>query len=106
MVDTQKTEDPVRKYSRRAESYCTHHCRVCGGHFSSLRAFDAHRRGEFEPQGDEQSRHCVDLEEMPEKAARNFEYREGICGLAMPGTELQHVLVLGGAGSQPKGIHV
>jgi hypothetical protein len=24
--------------------YCAYHCRTCGGHFTSLEAFDAHRR--------------------------------------------------------------
>lgn len=24
---------------------CTHHCRACGAHFSSLQAFDSHRQG-------------------------------------------------------------
>ena len=24
---------------------CTYHCRACGGHFTSLRAFDAHQPG-------------------------------------------------------------
>lgn len=24
---------------------CVYHCRTCGGHFTSLRAFDAHREG-------------------------------------------------------------
>lgn len=25
--------------------HCTYHCRACGGHFTSLAAFDAHRAG-------------------------------------------------------------
>lgn len=32
---------------------CTHHCRSCGGHFNSLRAFDAHRG----PQDDRRCNH-------------------------------------------------
>ena len=29
-------------------AFCRYHCRACGGHFSSLEAFDAHRSGPFE----------------------------------------------------------
>ena len=26
-------------------TFCGYHCRACGGHFTSLEAFDAHREG-------------------------------------------------------------
>jgi hypothetical protein len=50
---------------------CTHHCRACGHHFTSLRAFDAHRRGPTD------ARHC----DPPGPALAE---RIGICRLANP----------------------
>ena len=37
-------------------TYCQYHCRSCGSHFTSERAFDAHRRGSHEAN----TRHCID----------------------------------------------
>lgn len=54
---------------------CTHHCRRCGAHFSSLAAFDAHHAGSgaaHEP--------CVFPEDAP-----LVELEGGICSIA--GTE-------------------
>lgn len=110
MHDTQKTGGGVTAKRPRAESYCTHHCSTCKGHFSSLTAFDAHRRGEFMPKDGERSRHCVDLEEYAAetadkpKAVAKWLYRNGVCELAKPGSRLEDVLVWGEAGTRPEGI--
>jgi len=101
--DTQKTEEGTTQRRPRAESYCTHHCSVCKGHFSSLTAFDAHRRGSFEPN----DRRCVDLEQyevQEPKTAGKFGYRNGVCQLANPNERLENVLVWGEAGTLPKGV--
>lgn len=111
MPTTQKTAEGVTQRRPRAESYCRFHCSTCHGHFSSLAAFDAHRRGEFEPEDGQRPRHCVDLEEYAEEMAEKPKsiakwcYRDGVCELAKPGSRLEGVLVWGEAGSQPKGIH-
>lgn len=107
MSDTQKTTDGVTQKRTRAESYCTHHCSTCKGHFSSIGAFDAHRRGSFEPVAGEEGRHCVDLDEYAvekPKAAKRWGYRNGVCELATPGSRLEDILVWGEASTQPKGI--
>src|ERR1700759_3069923 len=109
--DTQTASDDTTQRRPRAESYCTHHCSTCKGHFSSLTAFDAHRRGEFTPKDGEPARHCVDLEgyaaETADKpsAAAKWRYRNGVCELAKPGSRLEGVLVWGEAGDRPKEIY-
>jgi hypothetical protein len=50
---------------------CTNHCRACGHHFTSLRAFDAHRRGPMD------ARRC-------EPPGPDLAERIGICRLAGP----------------------
>lgn len=49
-------------------THCTCHCRACGAHFTSLRAFDFHLKGT------PQDRHC----EIPESLVE----REGVCKIA------------------------
>lgn len=103
MPTTQKTTEAVTQRRPRAESYCRFHCSICKGHFSSLGAFDAHRRGEFEPN----DRHCVDLEEYAiekPKAAAKYGYRNGVCELAKHDRRLEDVLVWGEAANQPGGV--
>jgi hypothetical protein len=38
---------------------CTAHCSACGLHFHSLKAFDAHRVGEYRSNDPEEDRRCV-----------------------------------------------
>ena len=52
---------------------CSHHCSACGRHFTSLRAFDAHRGGPWD------DRQC-------EAPAEGFEPAIGICGIRGPET--------------------
>ena len=53
---------------------CRYHCSVCGGHFSSLNAADAHRHGDH-GSGD---RHCVE----PLDDGRFAEVSEsGVCSM-------------------------
>jgi hypothetical protein len=52
-------EDAQRLIQKRSghtgpRTACTNHCATCGGHFSSLSAFDAHRRGNHQ----DGTRHC------------------------------------------------
>lgn len=56
-------------------TYCRNHCRGCGGHFTSLRAFDAHRVG---PMSDRRCEVGADLVELA----------GGICAVSDP-TELR-----------------
>lgn len=42
--------------SKAVTTYCQFHCRSCGAHFTSERAFDAHRAGSHR----ENTRHCID----------------------------------------------
>ncbi len=62
---------------------CTHHCAACGSHFSSLVAFDAHRRGTFEPP----ARYCEEPADMLDTHDRPYFVAlstEGECRLARP----------------------
>ena len=59
---------------------CTYHCRPCGSHFTSVRAFDAHRRGPMD------DRRC----ELPDTGLVE---RSGVCGLANPDMHLLNVAV-------------
>jgi hypothetical protein len=38
---------------------CTNHCGSCGLHFHSVKAFDAHRQGDFASNDPVLGRHCV-----------------------------------------------
>jgi hypothetical protein len=60
--------------------HCTCHCRPCGSHFTSLRAFDAHR------QGPSDARRC----ELPDTGLVEL---TGICKLADPDMPLAGVTV-------------
>jgi|Tabmets5t2r1_1033131.scaffolds.fasta_scaffold94420_2 hypothetical protein len=53
---------------------CTHHCRSCGSHFTSLEAFDAHRKG---PAGSDRA--CA-FPELPKGA--EWVERTGACRIA------------------------
>jgi hypothetical protein len=52
-------------------SHCRYHCRSCGGHFTSLRAFDAHREGSAGS-----NRDCTFPEDAP------LVERTGVCKIA------------------------
>jgi hypothetical protein len=39
--------------------HCAYHCATCRLHFHSLRAFDAHREGDYRSNDPELGRHCV-----------------------------------------------
>jgi hypothetical protein len=52
---------------------CKYHCRACDSHFTSLRAFDAHRSG---PHSGE--RKCWDPDSNPEAVLR-VATDEGVC---------------------------
>ena len=52
--------------------HCSYHCRACGAHFSSLRAFDAHRSGPMD------DRRC----DFPDDA--ELVERTGICKISDP----------------------
>jgi len=52
---------------------CSHHCSICGRHFTSLQAFDAHRIGAWD------DRQC----EVP---AERFEPAIGVCRIRGPET--------------------
>jgi hypothetical protein len=52
-------------------AYCRNHCRGCGAHFTSLRAFGAHRVG---PISDRRCHLSPDLVEVP----------DGVCRIADP----------------------
>jgi hypothetical protein len=71
---------------------CKYHCRSCGGHFTSLRAFDAHREG---PAGS--NRDCTFPEDAP------LVERTGVCkiGGELP---LAGVTVYELAGAQTLGL--
>jgi hypothetical protein len=57
---------------------CRCHCSSCGGHFASLDAFDAHRRGRFgDPHGSAGGRHCAPVPDLVDDA--DFESVAGIC---------------------------
>lgn len=62
-------------------THCTNHCSACGSHFSSVKAFDAHRVGDHES-----GRYCEDPEDIadrdgnPRLAARDGE----VCALTRP----------------------
>ena len=59
-----------------SKAYCAYHCAACGQHFTSLRAFDFHREGDFE--GD---RFCVAAPEI-----KGLQIREnGRCRLKVHG---------------------
>jgi hypothetical protein len=55
-------------------SHCRYHCRPCGGHFTSLEAFDAHREG---PAGTHRT--CT-FPELP--AGVELVEQTGICNVA------------------------
>jgi hypothetical protein len=55
---------------------CTHHCRSCESHFTSLEAFDAHREG---PAGSDRA--CT-FPELPKGA--EWAERTGACKIACP----------------------
>lgn len=56
---------------------CRWHCRGCGAHFSSIKAFDTHRVGEFDrPRGESGGRAC----RAPDPAD-GFVRQEGICAV-------------------------
>lgn len=81
MSDPQKTVDGVTVDPVQRRASCTHHCRSCDRHFSSLQAFDAHRRGEFKPESTIEGRHCVGLNFLDAKLAKKFKARTGVCKL-------------------------
>ena len=65
-----------------AVTRCRYHCRPCGGHFSSLEAFDGHRSGPLD------ARRCsypddADLVERP----------GGTCTIADPGCSIGEITI-------------
>jgi hypothetical protein len=68
----------------RRQSTCTNHCVACGSHFSSLGAFDAHRKGE--PGG----RWCDEPDDVPRLAAKS---NHGRCDLAAPAFRVNGVTI-------------
>lgn len=64
---------------RAARTACQYHCCACGGHFSSLAAFDAHRRGE------PGARHCdPDVANSAGEAMLVPKTENGSCAMVYP----------------------
>jgi len=106
-MTTQKTGEDVREEPSEVsgrKASCTHHCATCDRHFSSLSAFDAHRRGEFEPESTIEGRHCVPLNHLPEAQAANWKTRSGFCDLTKGSSRLENVPIWGSAKEMTKEI--
>jgi len=105
VVDTQKTEESATADPQKRSASCTHHCRSCDRHFSSIASFDAHRVGEFEPESIIEGRRCLGIEFQGEKIRQRFKSRPGFCQLQFHGERLIDVPVWGSSQELPKGIH-
>jgi len=101
-ADSQKTENGVRADPIKRKTSCTHHCRSCDRHFSSLQAFDAHRVGEFEPESTIEGRHCIGLEFHEPKVAKQFKARTGVCDLMKGSSRLHDQPIWGSSKELPK----
>lgn len=104
MVDTQKTTDGVTADPQKRSASCTHHCGSCDRHFSSIKAFDAHRVGEFEPKATIEGRHCVGLEFLAPKLAKKFKARTGVCDLTKGSSRLFDQPIWGSSETLDKGV--
>lgn len=104
MVDTQKTKDGVTASRSRAGAYCRYHCASCQRHFGSLESFDAHRRGEFEPENTIEGRHCVGLEYLTETSAWKFIAKPGVCDLTKGSSRLFDQPIWGSSETLDKGV--
>lgn len=102
--DSQKTKDGVTASGQRAEAYCRYHCATCSRHFASLEAFDAHRRGEFEPESTIEGRHCVGLEHLPKTLAAKYKVRTGVCTLSKGSSRLVLQPIWGSSETLDKGV--
>lgn len=60
---------------------CTNHCRSCGGHFSSLAAFDKHRTGPYS------DRSCTEPETV------GLVQKKGDCLLDDPDNPKKNVII-------------
>lgn len=101
MVDTQKTADSATASRSRAEAYCRYHCATCQRHFGSLEAFDAHRRGEFEPESTIEGRHCVGANVLLDLS---FKTRLGVCDLIKGSSRLFDQPIWGSSETLDKGV--
>lgn len=78
---------------------CRFHCTLCEGHYSSLAAFDAHKRGVG-------SVSCLAAPAVPGSGRNAWQGRGGVCSLTsgkIGETVTAHVW--GGVGEYPVGAH-
>ena len=104
MSDAQKISESVTDDPQKGRASCTHHCGSCGRHFSSLKAFDAHRVGEFEAKSTIEGRHCVGLEFRESKVAKQFKARTGVCDLTKSSGRLHDQPIWGSSETLDKGV--